>query len=249
MSGRTVLITGGSSSLIGSETALAFAREGAKVAITYHRNEEAAEEVANRIVERGGAARIVPFDLGAPDAASELVRSVVDWSGGLDVLVNNAIHWPDSGPGPLATPFDQTVGWEAEFDANLAGTMRVIQAALPHLRAAGAGRVVTVSSVVTERCLPHSSVYVAAKTGLHGLTKSLAWDVGPDGVLVNVVMPGWVNPRFIPDELALLIDEHVRATPTKRLPTAVEVGDTIVFLCSSANGSITGEIVRVTGGY
>lgn len=92
----------------------------------------------------------------------------------------------------------------------------------------------------------------AAKAGLHGATRSLAWELGPDGVLVNVVMPGLVLDGKDEAERAglppQLLQEVLRELPTGKLPLARHVADTVVFLCSSANGAITGEVVRVTGG-
>ena len=108
------------------------------------------------------------------------------------------------------------------------------------------------STSVIRRGVRGAAIYTAAKAGLHGLTRSLAWEVGPDGVLVNLVLPGWtmdVMPDPLPEELKFLLEEHCRNTPTGRLTSGRHVADTIVFLSSSANGSITGEAVWVTGGF
>jgi 3-oxoacyl-[acyl-carrier protein] reductase len=132
--------------------------------------------------------------------------------------------------------------------------MRVIHCAIPVLRKSKAGRVVTLSTSVIRRGVRGAAIYTAAKAGLHGLTRSLAWDVGSDGVLVNLVLPGWTMdgapmPEPLPAELQFLLDEHCKNTPTGRLTSSRHVADTIVFLCSAANGSITGEAVWVTGGF
>lgn len=241
-------MTGGASRL-GTAISTAFGREGARVAITYHGNREAAEKVAVDVEAAGGSAHVLPFSLDDAGSAGEVVSNVVGRWGAIDVLVNCAVRWPETGPGPRLTSFDQTAEWEAELDANLKGTMRITHAALPVIRHSGAGRVVTLSTIHTQRGVPNSALYTAAKAGLHGLTRSLAWEVGPDGVLVNIVMPGFVQPPFIPPPLALVVEEHRRLTPTGELATARQVADTVVFLCSAANGGITGEIVRVSGGY
>lgn len=249
---KAVLITGATAN-IGAATAIAFGREGARVALTYRNNKEGAEKTACEIAKAGGSAYVVPFDLEDPDGARNLVNNVVRHWGGLDVLVNNAVRWADSGPGPMETTFDETPDWERLLTANLSGHMRVIYEALPALRKS-AGRIVTLSTSVIRRGVRGAAIYTAAKAGLHGLTKSLAWDVGKDGVLVNLVLPGWTMdgapmPEPLPAELQFLLDEHCKNTPTGRLTASRDVASTIVFLCSQANGSITGEEVWVTGGF
>jgi 3-oxoacyl-[acyl-carrier protein] reductase len=249
---KAVLITGATAN-IGAATAIAFGKEGARVALTYCHNKEGAERVACEIAKAGGSTYVLPFDLEDPDAAGRLVSDVVQHWGGLDVLVNNAVRWAETGPGPMETTFDETPDWERLLNANLSGHMRVIYAALPALRKSS-GRIVTLSTSVIRRGVRGAAIYTAAKAGLHGLTRSLAWDVGGDGVLVNLVLPGWTMdgaplPDPMPAELQFLLDEHCKNTPTGRLTASRDVASTIVFLGSPANGSITGEAVWVTGGF
>ena len=250
---KAILITGASAN-IGAATALAFAREHARVALTYHRNKDAAQDVARQVDQAGGRAYLVPFDLEDPDGPARLVDRVADHWNGLDVLVNNAVRWADSGPGPMETTFAETGDWERLINANLTGHMRVIHRAVPVLCRSAAGRIVTLSTSVIRRGVRGAAIYTAAKAGLHGLTRSLAWEVGPQGVLVNLVLPGWTIDGAplsdpLPAELQFLLDEHCKNTPTGRLTSSRHVADTIVFLCSSANGSITGEAIWVTGGF
>jgi 3-oxoacyl-[acyl-carrier protein] reductase len=253
LEGRAVLITGASAN-IGAATAIAFGREGARVALTYNRNKDAAENVAREVQAAGGSAYVLPFDLEDPKGARRVVDDVVNHWNGLDVLVNNAVRWADSGPGPMETTFDETEDWERLLHANLTGHMRVIHRAIPVLRKSSAGRIVTLCTSGIRRGGRGAAIYTAAKAGLHGLTRSLAWDVGSDGVLVNLVLPGWTIdgsplPDPMPEEFQFLLDEHCKNTPTGRLTSSRHIADTIVFLCSSANGSITGEAVWVTGGF
>jgi 3-oxoacyl-[acyl-carrier protein] reductase len=249
--GRSVLITGATAN-IGAATAVAFGREGARVALTYHKNKAGAENVAHEVERVGGRAHVLPFDLQDGDGARRLVDDVVRLWGGLDVLVNNSVVWADTGPGPMETTFDETEEWEYLLHGNLTGHMRVIHRAIPSLRASDAGRIVTVSTSVIRRGVRGAAIYTAAKAGLHGLTASLAWDVGRDGVLVNLVLPGWTMdemPDPMPPYLQQLLDEHRKNTPTGKLTAGRDVAETIVFLGSPANGSITGEAVWVTGGF
>ncbi|HEV7650723.1 MAG TPA: SDR family NAD(P)-dependent oxidoreductase [Actinophytocola sp.] len=241
---RAVLVTGGSSN-IGAATAVAFGREGARVSLTYRTDRRAAEKVAAEVEQAGGDAHVLAFDLADAGGPARLVEAVTGRWGGLDVLVNNAVRWADA-PRELG---DDT-GWEALIDTNLTAQLHVLRAALPALRDSHGGRVVNVSTSLVERGMAGSVAYTAAKSGLSGASRSLAWEVGRDGVLVNVVMPGWVldgkePPAEVPP--ALLAEQTARL-PTGELPSCRHVADAVVFLCSQANRSITGETLRVTGG-
>jgi 3-oxoacyl-[acyl-carrier protein] reductase len=248
---RAVLVTGGSSN-IGAATAISFGREGARVSLTYKANKEAAEQVAAQVEREGGQAHVLPFDLEDTDAADRLVGTVVERWGALDVLVNNAVRWADHDPlgGPKRFENESDASWVNLVEANLTAQLRVLHSALPALRRGGDGRVVNLSTSLVERGMVGSVAYTAAKSGLYGASRSLAWEVGGDGVLVNVVMPGWViDGKDLPFEIPdAVMDEQTSRLPTGRLPSCRHVADAVVFLCSQANKSITGEIVRVTGG-
>jgi NAD(P)-dependent dehydrogenase (short-subunit alcohol dehydrogenase family) len=250
--GRVILITGATAN-IGAATAVAFGREGASVALTYRHNEQAAHEVASKVEAAGGEATVLPFDLTDPGDAERLVADVVDRWDRLDALVNNAVRWPGGFPGPMDEMFDEIPDWETDVAANLFGHMRVIHAALPVLRRSSAGRIATISTSMLERGIAGGVLYTAAKGGLHGFNRSLAWEL-KDEVLTNIVMPGWTVdgatlPDPLPEDLRMVIENHCRQTPTGQLVAADHVADTIAFLCSPLNGSITGEVVKVTGGY
>jgi 3-oxoacyl-[acyl-carrier protein] reductase len=247
---RAVLVTGGSSN-IGAATAVAFGREGARVALTYKSNKEAADKVVADVEQAGGQAVAVPFDLEDPAAPAALINTVTQHWGGLDVLVNNAVRWADRNP--TAAPrfeSDEEAAWVGLIDANLTGYLRVLHAALPALRASDSGRIVNLSTSLVERGMVGSVAYTAAKSGIYGASRSLAWEVGGDGILVNVVMPGWViDGKDLPFEIPqAVMDEQTGRLPTGKLPSCKHVADAVVFLASQANQSITGEIVHVTGG-
>ncbi len=247
--GSAVLVTGGSSN-IGAATAVAFGREGARVALTYRSRKDAAEEVAEKVREAGGEAYITQFDLEDSDAGARLVDEVVEHWGGLDVLVNNAVRWADSNPTERISAFEKDSNWQVIIDANVTGTLRVLQAAMPALRASGAGRIVNLSTSLVERGMIGAVPYTAAKAALLGATRTIAWEAGRDGVVANVVMPGWViDGKDLPFEIpAALMDEQTGRLPTGALPSCTHVADAIVFLSSPINKSITGEVIRVTGG-
>ncbi|HEU4945806.1 MAG TPA: SDR family oxidoreductase [Kribbella sp.] len=245
-----VLVTGGSSG-IGRESALGFAREGARVGITYHSRKDAAEAVADEITEAGGEPFVVPMELDDKDSVAEAVGATVSHWGGLDVLVGNAVHWGsgDFHERPTRIEDAQPEQWLPVLRANLVGNFRLVQHAAPALRRSNQGRLVLVSTDLAERGMAGSWAYGAAKAGLHGLVASLAHDLGKDGVLANIMMPGITlekgTHRVIPEPALASIAAQFTAG---RLPEAADVAAAIVFLCSPRTTATQGEIIRVNGG-
>src|SRR5690606_33874966 len=150
-----------------------------------------AEAVANEVREAGGEAMVVHFDLASDDSIRAAVDATLERWDGIDVLVNNAVAWGARRPQD-APPFEELPPdeWRPSLRANLEGAMRTIQLVAPSMRARGWGRIVNVSSGIAVDGVPRSGWYAPAKAALHGLTRTLAKEYGPDGILVNVVMPG-----------------------------------------------------------
>lgn len=251
---RSVLVTGAGSA-VGAAVARSQAAAGAAVTVTFRSNEEAAHKLVAELEADGATAQALAYDLADPGSASAVVDACVTAYGGLDAVVANAVAWPSTGPGPMPQAFDLTLDWQEHFVTNAVGTMSLAHASAPWLRRSGIGRLVFVGSSVLRHAVPGSSVYCAAKASLNGLTTGLMWDLGPDGVMVNVVMPGWVvDADFLAyaatdEELSTLVREHVAKTPIGRLVGPADVASLIDYLASPANGAITGEVVAVTGGY
>ncbi|MEV7341318.1 SDR family NAD(P)-dependent oxidoreductase [Streptomyces sp. NPDC093544] len=242
---RVVLVTGASKG-IGAATARAFGQEGARVAITYRDSPEKAEKVASEVEAAGGQALVVRLDLEDLRTVEEAVNTVVERWGSIDVLVANAVRWGGDGPPDPSIRFEDVPldEWQAMISANLIGAAAQVRAVLPSMRSRGWGRIVLISSSVAEEGLPGPGPYGTAKSGLYGLARSLAWEAGRDGILVNVVAPGLTLtdsrapiPKFITDKLAA-------GTPTRRLSDADDVAKLVLFLGSGANGNLTGEVVR-----
>ena len=246
--GRVVLVTGGSAG-IGQATARAFGAEGARVAITYHQHPEGADKTAAEVTAAGGACMTTPMDLGDPSSIAEAVSAVAGAWDGIDVVVANAVEW--GVPSWGARPFEDipVPEWQRMLRTSLEGAFFLIQAALPVMRRRSWGRIILMSSGSAEFGLPGEAAYGAAKAGLHGLNRSLARELGPAGILVNVVMPGLTtterNLRYIPQQVR---DALAGQTASGRLPGPEEVAAAVVFLGSAANTNTTGEVVRVTGG-
>lgn len=244
LSDRAVLVTG-SSSGIGRATAVAFGRERARVAITYRSNEKGAAETADRVREAGGDAFVVRYDMTDRDSIDAAVGAVLDRWGTADVLVNNALP---SGVGP--TPWAELADgeWERTVHGVQDGVFHTVRAAVPAMREAGWGRVVTISSLSAEDGTAGMAAYATAKAGLHGLTGVLADEFGEDGVLSNVVMPGMVLTEKNVERPEEVHEAVAERTPSGRISTPEDVANLVVFLGSEANGNINGAVIPATGG-
>lgn len=242
---RVALVTGGSKG-IGAAIAVALGREGARVALTYRDAADRAAAVAKRVEQAGGEALTVPLDLTDHATIGAAVDAVRARWGGIDVLVANAVQWPRAEPGRGRHFADvEPSTWRAELRANLEGTFATVRAALAAMRGRPDGRIVFISSGVAEEGLPGAWSYAAAKAGLHGFARSLAWDLGPEGILVNVVATGFTltetNRERMPAEA---LDRFAATTLTRRLSEPEDVAALVTYLASAANRSVTGEVVR-----
>jgi 3-oxoacyl-[acyl-carrier protein] reductase len=244
--GRTVIVTGASGGL-GRQIALGFAAEGADVVVTYHRAEADAERVAKQI---GARALVVRYAMDEPGAAEALAGTALDWTGRIDVVVNNAVHWgadaPDAGLPFEAVPDEH---WLRMLRVNAEGALRLSRAVTPTMRQRRWGRLVHISSSIAVDGMAEMPYYGAAKAALHGFSRSAAFALGQDGdILSNVVMPGLTRT----DTNVAITDAfgaHYSArSPLGRLLDAAEVAGPVVYLGSAANTGITGQVIAVTGG-
>jgi 3-oxoacyl-[acyl-carrier protein] reductase len=240
---RVVVVTGGSSG-IGRATALAFGREGARVAITYRANEQGAKDCAAEIEDAGAQAAAFPFDLSAHASAAGLVGGVCHRWGGIDVLVNCAGGRDRNAPWASRFDEEEPARWRAMLDSDLVAPYALLQAAVPAMRGRGWGRIVLVSSGAGEEGWEGAAAYATAKAGLVGLARSLAWELGREDILVNVVAAGLTlteRVRAVPAEIREAIAGRV---PSRKLSTPEDVAALIVFLASAANQNISGELIR-----
>lgn len=244
--GRSVLVTGGTRG-IGRAVALAYASEGARVAITYASDQIAASETVTMLKANGNGG--ASFYLNLEDIASieAAVHGAIATLGGLDVLVANAVRWPVDARAPLAEA-DHT-DWIRALRANLEGTSLTVRAALPHLARSTEGRIVLISSGVSRQGMAGATVYSTAKAALDGLLASLKWEAGAAGVLVNIVSPGFTVTENNLANFSDAVRESVRErTPSGRLSVPEDVAEAVLLLGSPANGNITGTYLPVAGG-
>jgi 3-oxoacyl-[acyl-carrier protein] reductase len=242
--GRAVLVTGASRG-IGAATARAFAAGGDRVAVHFATRRDRAEEVAAALPGAGHA--VVGADLADPDAVRAMVDAAAAELGGLDVLVNNAGVVAEH-PITDTTYEEWQRAWRETLGVNLVGAANVTWCAVPHLLRAGGGRIVNVASRGAFRGEPRQPAYGASKAGLIALGQSLARALGPDGIAVTAVAPGFTETDMAADELASDRGPARRAeSPLGRVATAEEVAAAIVFLASPAAEFTSGAVLDVNG--
>ena len=242
LSGRVALVTGGSRG-IGRATCLALAEHGAAVAVHYHRQAQAANEAVESIRHAGGHAIALQADVSDSAAIIALVEQASAQLGAIDILVNNAGEMTDSSVEAMT---DEV--WERALTVNLTSVFRCTRACLPSMRTRGWGRIINVASQVIYTGSVNHAHYAAAKSGLQGLTFSLAKEVGAAGITVNLVSPGRIITDMISDKIASRQQEWLAQTPLARLGRPEEVASAIAFLASEAASYITGGNLNVNGG-
>jgi NAD(P)-dependent dehydrogenase (short-subunit alcohol dehydrogenase family) len=241
-----VLITGALTG-IGRATALAFAREGASVAVS-GRREEAGHALAAELRALGARAEYLRADVRHEAEVRELIEQVVERFGRLDVAVNNA-----GTEGQLGPITDASVEhYEATFSTNVLGTLLSVKHEMRVMLAQGAGAIVNLSSIAGQVGVAGASVYVASKHAVEGLTKSAALEGAAAGVRVNAVAPGPVATEML-DRFTGGSEEakagFLSMMPAKRAATPEEIAQTIVFLASDKARYLTGQSLAVDGGY
>jgi 3-oxoacyl-[acyl-carrier protein] reductase len=243
---KTMLVTGASSG-IGRAIAVAAARAGAVLAITYRKNQRGAEETITAIEEAGGTGHLFQLDLAQPGAVTRLLTQVTERVPGLDAWVNNAGADILTGEGKGLTREQKL---DAVLDVDLRGTVLASWAAVDFFRARQRHGVIINMSwdhVLTGMAGENPGIYAAAKGGIHAFSKSLALDVAPL-IRVNVIAPGFIDTAF-GDEASPAWRAHVeRVTPLARWGTPEDVAQAAVYLASDAAGYVTGQALLVNGG-
>ena len=241
LDGKIALVTGGGRG-IGRGIVDRFLEEGAQVAIVQRRSLDDALAAHPRVAH-------VTADLSDPSAIATAVEQVVERFGGIDVLVNNA-----------GIMFERSISeirldeWDLMMAVNLRTPLFLAQAVVPSMRERGGGSIVTIGSIEGIAANPQHAAYCASKAGVHGLTRAMAVDLGPDGIRCNAIAPGWIASDLSetyqeaqPDPGAAR-DALNRLHPVGRVGRPTDVGDLAVYLASDRSSFMTGEVVVLDGG-
>ena len=244
LAGKAVLVTGGGGG-VGPSIVDAFAAEGAHVAVHYRSSADRAEAAAGAVRDRGGKAIAVQADLADRASIDAAVTTVERELGQVGVLVTATSAYRSA---KLAETSDED--WEAVVDDMLGATFRACRAVIPSMQAGGFGRIVNIASRSGLVGVARSAHYAAAKAGIVGLTKSLAKELGPDGILANAIAPVMIQTekdgkQTIPAERE---EEAAKRTPLRRIATPEDVAVVALWLGSAANAYVTGEVISLHGG-
>lgn len=245
---KKALVTGGATG-IGRSAVLALANAGYDIAINYGSSQAAAQAVADEAQALGAKTLLVQCDVSDDAAVRQMMATIDAAFGHLDALVNNAgttATWKVKDLESLN--MDE---WDRTFAVNVRGTFQVSRAAVPLLKKGTNPSIVNTASIVGLRPGPQPLPYAASKAAVVNLTKTLAWNLGPD-IRVNAVAPGWMEgdwmERMLGEKYDTLMTARAKATPLKRCVTADDVAEVMLNLLQS-NRFVTGEIVVVDGGF
>jgi 3-oxoacyl-[acyl-carrier protein] reductase len=240
MTGQTAIVTGASRG-IGRCVALALAEAGAEVVVNYARSAEAAEAVVAEILAAGGQAYALKADVAEEDAVEAMVKSVLERSGRIDVLINNAGITRD---GLLMRM--KTDDWQAVINLNLTGVFLCTRAVTRTMLKQKSGRIINITSVVGLMGNAGQANYAAAKAGVVGLTRSAAKEMASRGITVNAVAPGFIATDMTKD---LDAEGILAAIPLGRFGNPEQVAGAVRFLAADpAAAYITGQVLQVDGG-
>ncbi len=242
LEGKTAVVTGGSRG-IGKAIALRLAAEGADVAVCASRSLDAAKSVAERIDGMGRRALGLQADVSNPDDVEALFKTILDAWEKIDILVNNAGMTRD---GLLMRLKEED--WDAVLDVNLKGAFLCIKAVTRAMMRARSGRIVNISSVTGLMGNPGQVNYTASKSGLIGLTKTVARELATRGITANVVAPG-----YIPTEMTQNLSQDIKDKLLQQIPLGIpgkpeDIAAAVAFLASDDAAYITGQVLVVDGG-
>jgi NAD(P)-dependent dehydrogenase (short-subunit alcohol dehydrogenase family) len=249
LEGKSALVTGGASG-IGRATALAFAREGARVAVA-DIMQDAAQRTVNEIKAMGGDALAIACDVTDDDAIKAMIAATVDAFGSLDCAFNNAGIAPyqvNAGGQKIADVAPEA--WRRLIDVNLTGVWLCLRHEVAQMRAQGSGGVIiNTASILGLVGTATSSAYVAAKHGVVGLTKVAAADHAADNIRVNAVCPGYIETPMTEETMRRRGERIMARVPMARMGKAAEIAEAVVWLCSPKASFVTGVSWAVDGGY
>lgn len=243
LDGRVALVTGSSKGL-GKAMAIALGQAGAKVAINYYNNVAKAEETLAAFREAGCEGMLVRANVIDPDDVVRMTKEVADTLGPIDIAVINAT--PDQPQKPI-----EEYDWEfyqSMLDFFIKSPFLITRSILPHMKAQRWGRIINIGSEVVHRAVGNFSAYVAAKGGQNGWTRSMATELAPHNITVNMIAPGWIPVERHDDDPQELKDGYRALIPLDRWGVPQDLSGAVVFLASDDSSFITGQNLHVNGG-
>lgn len=247
LAGRAALVTGGGRG-IGRGCSIAFAKQGAAVAINYRKGREEAEETAKIIEAMGGRAVLVQGDVAREEDAEAMVKETVRLLGKVDILVANA---GIASRGNLARD-TSTEEMRRVLDTHVMGAFWTARAAIDSMREAGSGHIVFISSIATLSCSERTAPYVMAKSAIEAFTKVLSKEEGPHGIRVNCIGPGLIETemgkRLVKARSGQDLADLHSVYPFGRVGQPEDIGNLAAFLCSPEGSYISGQVIWVHGG-
>lgn len=245
LSGKCAVITGGGRG-IGRGIALALAQRGCAIAVNYARHRQAAEETAAEIEALGSQALVIKANMAAEKDVRRLVETAAQHFGGVDIFVGNAAS------GVLKPVLDiSPKHWAWSLDVNARSILIGSQAAAPYMRAKGWGRILSITSIGSRRVLAEYSAVGVSKAAIEAVTRYLAVELAPAGIIANCISPGVVLTDaldFFPSKEEIIGNAQAK-TPAGRLVTPEDVGELAAWLCSDGASMIVGQTIEIDGGY
>lgn len=238
---KVAFITGGGQG-IGRITALTFAREGARVVVA-DINQETAEKVVAEIIENDGQAMAAQVDVSKAESVEQAINAAAEWGGHVDIQVNNAGITRDARMQKMSE-----AQWDSVIAVNLKGVWLCARTVAPIMIAQGGGAILSTSSIVAHYGNFGQSNYVATKAGVIGMTKTWARELGPHGIRVNAVAPGFTATEMIQTVPDKVLDAVRDRTPLRRLGDPQDIANAYLFLASDEASFITGQVISVDGG-
>jgi acetoacetyl-CoA reductase len=239
---RVALVTGGVRG-IGAAITTALAADGIHVAAGFKSGRERAEQFCDELRAKGSSISVHEGNVGSPEDCTRVVREVLDGYGRIDHLINNAGVTADK------TVRKMTVDdWHAVLRINLSGTFYMIKAVLEHMLERGSGRIVNISSVIGESGNVGQANYAASKSGLFGLTKTLALETARKGVTVNCITPGFIETEMVAAMPEAALAATISRIPMGRMGRPEDIARAVRFLVDDDAGYITGAVLAVNGG-
>jgi NAD(P)-dependent dehydrogenase (short-subunit alcohol dehydrogenase family) len=244
LEGKVALVTGASQG-IGAGVALVLAKYGANIAVNYHKSQDLAESVSEKISELGQQALLVQADVSNFKSVLDMVSKIECELGLIDILVNNAGH------NPVRNILDiEENDWDWVLNLNLKAYYRCAKAVIGGMLERRDGRIINITSISGQRGGLSGDVdYSAAKAGIMGFTRALARWAAPQGVLVNAIAPGYIVTEHLLEAVTEeRLSKRKEAIPLRRLGTPEEIGEVVAFLSGPGSTYIVGEVITVNGG-